>query len=367
MDTPLRPNRGLFALAMVGILLAVAGAVWLVLLVSSANDGDNDTVTAASSVVTPTSAAPTATVAATPSAVPTSAAPTATVAATPSAVPTAPTATVAATPSAVPTATPTAVATATPGAAAVVQRVLLEFDLETGSTEFSAVALNEDAGRLMIADDGNQLFEFDLESDGSLVIPPRRSIRVAVGAGDIEGIAWMTGTTYVLAQENDGTLMVVEFGEAVTTIGDEHVRRTIDTGIREIDGNGLEGVAYLGSGSVAEFVVVDERPPTLVWIDGDGAVIRSLLLDIGLTDVSDITRAPAGMLSVVSDEGRAVVDLSIDEDQNVVVHGTTDLAFDGGRFEQPEGVVRSSDGDAMYVVGEMPGPAQFVFGRWLAE
>jgi len=246
-------------------------------------------------------------------------------------------------------------------------RVLLEFDLETGSAEFSAVALNEDLDRLLIADDANRVFEFALDATGQPVLPARRTLRIAVGGGDIEGMAWMEGTTYVIAHEDDGRLTVVDFDDEVTTVTAEHLQRSVDTGVREIDGNGLEGVAYIHSGVQGvegEFVVVDERPPSFFVIDVDGFVSPGTLVDIGAPDISDVWVASTGALVVLSDEARLAAELSIDDDGNVAVLSSLPLSFADGRFEQPEGIVGSRDGTRLYVVSEAPGPGRFAFGLW---
>ena len=92
-------------------------------------------------------------------------------------------------------------------------RSLFDGDMETGSTEFSAVALNEEFARLLIADDEGRLFEFDLLASGEPVVPPRRTVQVRVGVGDIEGIVWLAGTRYAIADEAEGLIRVVELHE----------------------------------------------------------------------------------------------------------------------------------------------------------
>lgn len=240
--------------------------------------------------------------------------------------------------------------------------VVDEGDLDTGSSEFSAVTLNESLNRLMIADDEGRLFEFDLATDGTPIVPPRRVIRVATGAGDIEGIAWMVATTYAIAHENDGRLTIVEIDDQTTALTDEDVTRTIDTRVREVDGNGLEGVAYLGwTDTGIEFAVVDERPATLHLLAADGTVIQTLPL--ALPDASDVW-ADADSFLVLSDEGRVVVDLRLASDGTVEITDRLDLSLPQGRFEQPEGYTRDRAGTRHYVVGELPGSGRYSFGLW---
>lgn len=238
--------------------------------------------------------------------------------------------------------------------------------MSSGSPEFSAVALNEESNRLVIADDENRLFEYDLAADGLPSEPPRRVLRVAAGAGDIEGIAWMFANTYVLAHENDGRLTVVEINEDTTTLTDDDVVRTIDTGIRELNGNGLEGVAYLGQSSgEIEFIVVDERPAALVLISSAGAIVSTIELD--LIDASDVWASSATSVSVLSDDERVLVELRLDEAGMVEIVDRTSLVLPDGRFEQPEGVVQDQAQTRLYVVGEAPGPGRYSFGLWIRE
>lgn len=342
------------AAILVGILLALAGTGWLLHLATRTHTVTREATLQATPTAEPT-AIPTAEPAlvepapgesAAPSVVPEPAAPTAERAA-----PTAPTEQ---------TGEPTDRGLTNAGLS-----FLVDTDLGSGSVEFSAVTLNEASNRLMIADDEGRLFEFDLAADGTPAVPPRRTLRVTAGAGDLEGIAWMIDTTYVLAHEDDGRLTVVVIDEDATAVTPEAVVRTIDTGIREIDGNGLEGVSYLGwTDGAIEFVVVDERPATLYFLTTDGTVASTVELD--LPDVSDVWASSETMLSVVSDEGRSVVRLRVAEDDTVEVLEQLSLTLSDGRFEQPEGLVRDRAGTRRYVVGELPGPSRYSFGLWTA-
>lgn len=243
-------------------------------------------------------------------------------------------------------------------------RLLLDSDLGTGSQEFSAVALNEDLNRLLIADDSGLLYEFDLDATGLPVTPLRRTIVVAVGGGDVEALSWISGQSYVIGHEDDGTLTVVEIDDETTRITTEHLRRTVDTSIREVNGNGLEGVSLVPGDSAIEFVVVDERPPQILALGPDEAVVFSSTEAFDMTDFSDIYVDVGGTYSVLSDEARLIVDFTIDASGTTVVVGRTELDTRAGRFEQPEGLVRSRDGSRLYVVGEEPGPGNFAFGFW---
>jgi uncharacterized protein YjiK len=307
---------GLRALFFVGGAFILIGSVWLVALILGGGEGSSDVVTAQRAV-----------------------------AATANMVP-----------------SPTPVGPLSPSTYA--ERLFLNTDMATGSQEFSAITVNESTNRLMVADDEGLLFEFDLTSEGEPVVPARRTLRVAVGGGDIEGLAWMSDSTYVLAHENDGRLTIVEIDDETITIGDEHLRRVVDTGIREENGNGLEGVAYIPGGGDVEFVVVDERPPTLYLIGRDGMIDQIIALPMGLPDASDIWVAPDGSYWVLSDEGRVLVQLTLDRSGLVTPVDSLDLQLGDGRFAQPEGVAGSRDGTRLYVVGEGPGPGRFSFGFW---
>lgn len=336
------PTRSLRAVFFVGGALILMGSVWLVALILSAGTDSSEVVTAQRS------SAPTTNVVPSPIS--------------------APTVEVGTSPATGPTESTTAPEPAGPlSVSTYAERLFLDTDLATGSQEFSAVTLNESTNRLMVADDEGWLFEFDLTNEGEPVVPARRTLRVAVGAGDIEGLAWMEGSTYVLAHENDGRLTIVEIDDDTITIGDEHLRRIVDTGIREENGNGLEGVAYLAEGGDIEFVVVDERPPTLHLITRDGTVDQVIPLPIGLPDVSDVWAAPDGTFWILSDEARVVVQLGLDRSGLVTQLDSLELQIGEGRFEQPEGVVASRDGTRLYVVGEGPAAGRFSFGVWTQD
>jgi len=242
--------------------------------------------------------------------------------------------------------------------------VLFTDDLGTGSTEFSAVTLNEDTNRLMIADDEGQLFEFDVDDASLPIVPARRALVAQFDDRDIEGISWVSGNTYVLAHEVTGRLSVVEIGETQTTVGESDVKRIIDTQVRGIDGNGIEGVADVETIDDTEFIVVEEQPPRLIFVDDDGAPTSSISLRLGVEDVSDVFASSDGTVWVVSDLGRVVVRLTIEADGTVRQLQQLDLVLAQGRFEQPEGLALSRDGTRLYVVGESPGVGQFTLGFW---
>lgn len=242
--------------------------------------------------------------------------------------------------------------------------VLFDSDMGTGSTEFSAVTLNEDSGRLVVADDEGMLFEFDLDDQGIPITPPRRSIVVEVGDSDIEGLAWISGTTYVIAHEATGDLSVVTIEPDQRRVGAQHLSRVIQTEVRAIEGAGIEGVTSVESIDDVEFVVVIERPPSLSFIDDDGVITMSVPLRLGAEDVADVWAAPDASLWVVSDLGQVLVRLDVSADGNVRQLQQVDLVFSNGEFAQPEGLVVSRDGERLYVVGESPGPGQFSLGVW---
>ena len=79
---------------------------------------------------------------------------------------------------------------------------------------------------------------------------------------------------------------------------------------------------------------------------------------------ADVWASGAGWYSVLSDEDQIIIDLELDGSGALTVTESVSLTFANGAFEQPEGLVRSRDGSRLYVVGESPGPGQFVFGFW---
>jgi uncharacterized protein YjiK len=230
------------------------------------------------------------------------------------------------------------------------------------------VAFDGEGNRLMIADDQDRLYEFEIGADGVPVLPARRVIELTFGAGDTEAIAWMYGSTFVIGSENSGDLAVVEIGDTATEVGAADVIETVATGIAEIDGSGLEGVAYLGENGPARFAVVREKPPRLFFIRPNGEALASVALAYGIADASDVAVDPDGSIAVLSDESRRLSTLAIDDDAaSVTVSHEGSLEFDSGAFAQPEGLVWSPDGGRLYIVGERPGPGRYSFGVFTRE
>lgn len=249
---------------------------------------------------------------------------------------------------------------------ALLLRLLTDNDMGTGSSEFSAVALNEELERLLIADDDGRIFEFDLQANGEPVVPPRRTIQSRIGRGDIEGLTWLAGNRYAIADEADGMIRVIEISDAAQTIDEVNVLLVIDTQISGADNQGLEGVSYANDQSRdVRWVVVAEQPATLLGFDQDGELL--FLTPLTVADASDVWVSSSGVYSVLSDEDRVIVDLEVAESGAASLLGQLELTFDDGRFEQPEGLVRSGNGTRLYVVGESPGPGNFVFGFWMSE
>jgi len=242
--------------------------------------------------------------------------------------------------------------------------LMMNTKMGTGSSEFSGVALNELENRLVIVDDEDRMFEFALDAAGLPITPPLRTIGVLAGAGDLEGIAWVGGSQYVLAHEDDGWLTVIDLARVSERVDDEHVVERIDTGIRERDGNGLEGVAPLPPTVGTGWVVVDERPPTIAVLTTGQSPSRSELSLAGISDASDIWIDGQGAFWIVSDESRVVQKLAFDDQGSLTVLSEISLQLPDGDFDQAEGIVVSSDGSRLYVVGESPDDDQYSLGVW---
>ena len=324
------PSLVIRAAVAAGVLLAVAGVVWWMALLVT--DSDVPTSVASTERVTSAEAAVEPSTAQEPTPVPASA--------------------------------QTAPTRREPRLVTLSEPVLFNDDLGTGSTEFSAVTLNEATNRLLIVDDEGQLFEFDLDDQGVPIVPPRRVITIAVGDSDIEGLAWISATTYVIAHEATGELSVIDIDEGQLIVSDSSRSRIIDTQVPEIDGSGIEGVTHVETIDDVEFVVAVERPPSMIFVDDDGARTRTLPLRLGVDDVADVWAAGDGSLWVVSDLGRVIVRMQVGADGSVRQLQQVDLVFGDGQFEQPEGLVVSRDGERLYVVGESPGPGQYSLGVW---
>lgn len=250
---------------------------------------------------------------------------------------------------------------------------LIDTDLGSGSPEFSGVTVNERLGRLLIVDDGDAIFEYELDGSGEVGAQPLRRIDVGAGGGDTEGIAWIEDELYAVLSENTGTVSVFDLAGGVTVAGAAQVRHQIATGITEDDGRGAEGVAFdrfrtarsatPDSVEARVFWSVKEAPTTLVRMNWDGSDLRSLAFDAGITDVSDVAVGADGTLFLLSDESRSIVHVAVDDSvTELTVLSTQSLTFGARLFNQPEGLAVLNDLSAFYVVGEGPGGGRLSFG-----
>ena len=130
----------------------------------------------------------------------------------------------------------------------------------------------------------------------------------------------------MLAHETDGVLSIVDIPDDVRVIDEQHRLRTIETGLVENDGRGIEGVTVSRSPDAA-FVVVVEQPPSLHFVDGEGAIKRVVPLQLGLADVSGVWAAVDGTIWVVSHESAVVVRLDMADDGTISQRQQVDLVF----------------------------------------
>ncbi len=243
-------------------------------------------------------------------------------------------------------------------------------DTELGSNtrEFSGVAVNEDLQRLLVVSDDDRIFEYDLNSDGTVSAPPRRSISIAVGAADTEAIAWLGGRTYAVLSEDFGVAVVADLADSDTTISTQNAVTTRTTGFAEVDGRGIEGVAWdvsspLEADGYPPLWAVLEAPPALYLFGDEGNELAAVELDVGITDVSDVWGAPDGTVFVLSDESRRVLHLRLDESNtSVTVLSDQTLADPPDGWNQPEGITLTRDLSRMWIVSEGPAPGFYSIG-----
>jgi len=225
-------------------------------------------------------------------------------------------------------------------------------DIGSGGIEWSGISYNCDNGTVMIADDNDILYEYALDAAGNIVGPPLRTIDVAVGGGDVEGVAWISGDTYAVLAENVGEVFIVNIPSPITTITATEVLSSFTTGIAELNSAGNEGIAY--DAASGTFWIVDEKPPTLYNVDQAGTVLATLPLPTngtyGITDSSSVYVTPAGVVYVLSDESQLLVEYDVSSGSAVPV---SSQALPG--FQQAEGVTFSCDLASLYIAGEIGG------------
>ena len=226
----------------------------------------------------------------------------------------------------------------------------------TGTNDLSGVTFNESRNRVLVVDNAtNEIHEFDLGPDGSLVIGPRRTIDVGVGGGDLEGIAWIEGDDYAVLSENTGVVEIVTIPDdvGVTAIDAADRSASFDTFITEdASGFGAEGIAHdrNESNGVKVFWVTREKDPTLFRVDSLGNQLA--IVPVPVLDASGVYVSPDDdTVFVVSDESQEIVQLSID----VALGEATVLSRMAlPEFEQAEGITFNADMSSLFVFGESP-------------
>lgn len=181
---------------------------------------------------------------------------------------------------------------------------------------------------------------------------------------DTEGVCWMYGDTFVIAEENPSNrLTIVTLNADTTTIDrDDYLSTSFSTGLAA--GNlGVESVAYDPVRHL--FYFTTEKAYLGAWnlwkMDATTGAVTSVFDilngDVGLlvTDISDIYYdRNSEHVFILSDESKMVVETNL---SGVVLN---DIAITG--FTQPEGLTFNSNMSIMWVGGE---PKQFA--RYDAE
>jgi len=239
--------------------------------------------------------------------------------------------------------------------------------LGTGGLDFSGATFNDDRTRLLVVDNGaNEIYEFDVDAAGDIVLPVRRVISFNVGAGDLEGIAWMGGDRYAILSENDAAVYIVDIPDAanVTTLNNGNVVSSFATGIPEIGGFGNEGIAVdfnASAGGPTIFWVLDEGPtPRLYRFDELGNQTANIVIP-GISDASGVfVSSMDDTIFIVSDESTSITQFEVDAAFTTLTPLSTQSISE---FEQAEGITFSADMSSLYVVGEAP-TGQFSYAHY---
>jgi len=228
--------------------------------------------------------------------------------------------------------------------------------LGTGGNDFSGATFNDDRTRLLIVDNGaNEIYEFDIDAAGNVILPARRVISFNIGAGDLEGIAWMGGDRYAILSENDAAIYIVDIPNSVGVTAINNSLAAIPTGIPEISGAGNEGIAVdfnASAGGPTIFWVLDEGPtPRLYRIDEFGNVTANIVVP-GISDASGVfVSMQDDTIFIVSDESESITQYEVNAAFTTLTPISTQPI---GTFEQAEGIAFSPDMSSMYIVGEAP-------------
>ncbi|WP_082889178.1 SdiA-regulated domain-containing protein [Methylovorus sp. MM2] len=181
--------------------------------------------------------------------------------------------------------------------------------------DLSGLTYNEERNTLFTVSNRHpQLFELSL--DGKVL----RKVDLQ-GAGDIEGITHVKGNLYIVVNERQRKLMLIDLPDHVETIDVSRVPQ-ITLGIDPVGNKGFEGASWDGRNN--RLLIVNERSPKRVLaIRGfiDATLNQDLQLHVEdvkqahaafkkLRDFSSLTYHDAtGHLFLLSDESRMIVEI----------------------------------------------------------
>ena len=211
----------------------------------------------------------------------------------------------------------------------------------------SGIAFNPDTGTLFVIQDSPPLIK-EINFEGHVL----RDIKL-MGVDDMEGIAYMGGGRFILAEESTSMLLFVSIGPETTSISRaDSTEINLDMPVG--DNEGLEGVAYDDVNKLV-YAVKEKNPKTIMRVDivtGEPDIPFDLeRLNIG--DASGICIDPrSGNLLILSQESRCIVECTPQGEQLAVVHltrGKTDFKRD---FNKPEGITMDPVTGKIFICGE---------------
>ena len=209
-------------------------------------------------------------------------------------------------------------------------------------TSFSGVALNREAGKLYVVDNGNaDIYELSLSGEVERTIPTRNIF-------DPEGICHLSDTSYFIAEEGTGKVLRVEIPVSGTGPVSAFSVPSIQIGINWAN-NGVEGVSYCTTDNML-YVVKETNPSELfrVTLDDQQGFMESYPddpFDISNRngDAADIAALNDGNFIIVNQEENRLEGF----DSTGAPLSTFDLDM-----TKPEGITIDTTDGTIYMVGE---------------
>lgn len=167
----------------------------------------------------------------------------------------------------------------------------------------------------------------------------------------------MYDNTYAIVSEANGVIYVIDLDDPDNSPNITDFQHIVSTGISQVSGDGVEGVAYeIGSSSAANpntaiFYAVREVSPVIRKVGWNGQQIGNELTIPNVNEGSDVYYAEENdSLYVVSHTDRRVAQYEANSSFTSISQQSSMVLQSG--FVQPEGITFTSDLSRMFIASE---------------